>query len=249
MAHEEPSGSDEKIVPAYLANETLRNFIDSLHTTAVPDHIGRGLMPNLSNGSQSHVLHALKFLRLIEKNGNSSSDLRDLAAAFGSEAWAPKLGKLVTAAYAPILGDLNIASTTDEKLNRAFKDKTPLEPSVLDRAVRFFIKAMREAKVPLSPHLGKRKTRLANKEKTAKPAATAGGSGDRGPDGVTDPPPAKTTGPLPVGMIDFPIPIAAGSFIRVPTGITPSQFRLVKAIMDVVEAMSKQNAPEGAKES
>ncbi len=230
-----------KITPAYLAYETLRNFIESLHATAVPDHIGKGLMPNLSGGSQSHLLLALKFLKLIGSDGATTNELRELVRAFGGEKWPAAIGKVLMDAYKPILGGLNIASTSDEQLYKAFKERTPLDDSVLERAVRFFIRAMRDAKIPLSPHLGKRKPRRTNKAGSAKPPKakeSRNGSGDTGNGAV-----ASTT-LVPEGMIEIPIPIGnSPSFIRVPKGITMSQFPMVKAIADLIEALAKQNSP------
>jgi Family of unknown function (DUF5343) len=242
MSQIETDLKTSKVTPAYLAYETVRNFVASLHSTAMPDHIGKGLMPNLSGGTKSHMLAALRFLNLIETDGTPTEGMRRLVMSFGGDQWSSSLGDVLNAAYAPILDGLSVASTTDEKLLKAFKDKTSLDGSVLRRSVRFFIKAMRDAKVTLSPHLGKRRPRrFGSKPPSATKERDSNDTGAKSRETNN-----RLGAKLPDDMIEFPIPIGNQfGWIRVPKTITLNQFPMIKAVADVVEALAKQNSANG----
>lgn len=60
---------------------------------------------------------------------------------------SPTLELTIKSAYADILGDLDIATATDKRVRDLFKDAGGVEGSMLARAVRFYIKAAREAAI------------------------------------------------------------------------------------------------------
>ena len=66
------------------------------------------------------------------------------------------LSRSLRCAYAEVLGDLEIATATPHQIEGKLRE-AGLEGSTLDKAMRFFIAAMKDAKISHSPHLGRRK--------------------------------------------------------------------------------------------
>jgi hypothetical protein len=143
---------------AYVPFETFENFVSTLNSTLVPDHIDRGMMSNLSGAVQSHLLSALRFLGLVTgKDDKVTDEFRQLVSTYGTDGWNQALQALLKQAYADITVD--IGTTTDQKLRGAFETAFKLDGSMLDRAVRFYIQGFKRAGATISPHVGKRKPR------------------------------------------------------------------------------------------
>jgi hypothetical protein len=162
----------KKPIPAYLPYETFRSFIDTLHTTALPTVIDKSLMRNMSGGAQSHLMVALRFLGLIEDKGKVLPPLERLHAAFGSPEWAAELEKVFNSAYSSIMGVLSVDKATEKQLNDHFRQNTAVDGTMLDRAIRFYLTGLKDAKVTVSEHIGNRKRRPPVKRTNGKPAKT-----------------------------------------------------------------------------
>lgn len=104
---------------------------------------------------------ALRFLGLVEGQHNDTTQrLHTLVAATSSpDAFAAEMAATVLAAYKNVIGDLDVSKASVGQLENAFKDATSLEGSMLERVIRFYLKALKDAKFPISPFLLKRKAR------------------------------------------------------------------------------------------
>ncbi|HEV8002279.1 MAG TPA: DUF5343 domain-containing protein [Planctomycetaceae bacterium] len=239
------AGSETKIYPpVYVPYETFESFISTLSSTLVPPHIDRGMMGNLSGSVQGHLLSALKFLGLVVgKDGKVTDEFRQLVASHQTSEWKQTLQSLFKQAYSHITVD--VTETTDRKLREAFETAFKINGSMLDRAVRFYIRGLKEAGVAVSPHVGKRKPRAAGVRRQKSPnTAGNGGSGNSTLQPPTPPaphaPPAEIT---PKEMIDFPLPMGDKTgFIRVRADITIEQYPLVEAMLNAVKVLAKTNS-------
>ena len=146
--------TDKKpLSPVYSSFLTFRNFIESLHSTACPPQIDRSVMTGISGGNQGALLATLKFLHLIDHAGQVTDRMQRLVKNFGSEKkWPEELAEVVFDAYVPIVGDLDLDNGTFQQLKDAFKKKGNVDGQVLDKAIRFYLRALGEAGITFSPH-------------------------------------------------------------------------------------------------
>ena len=215
--------------PPYIPFETLTGFVDGLKKTTVPTHIDKSMMGKIAGGLQTYLLACLRFMGLTEgKNNEVTPALEKLVEAHGTEGYKPALAEIVKAAYAPVIGKIDLAKATAKQLDDAFGHQK-LDGVVRDRAIRFYLKALKMADIQVSPLLGARKPKGSGSSGSAKPrkpkAADTSKPASGGRSDVEKPrEPAD-------GMVEFPIPIGGDACIRVPQNITTKQLPLVRAIL------------------
>src|SRR5438552_325922 len=108
--------TENKIKPPYVAYTTFKNFLGSLKAGTIPSRIDRSLMIGLSGSSQSFLMNALRFFRLVDAADAPTDALESLVNSDGEErkkAWKGVFQK----AYGPMLGDLDLARATSALLN------------------------------------------------------------------------------------------------------------------------------------
>ncbi len=237
-------GGDGKFnyYPPYTPYQTVQGFIDSLDPRALPRQIDKSMMRTLSGGAQRKLWAGLIFLGFIKPDGLVTDLLKQIVGAKDNpDNRKALMANVITKAYEPVIKDFDATTGTAKQLEDAFRGVPGLESSTLKESIRFYIHARKACGLELSPYISARQPRAPRK-----PVVNAKTNGDKKPDGKPDlapgqKPPADET---PSGMVDFPIPIGnTNSFIRVPKSITISQFPMVKAITDVIEAMAKLNSP------
>ncbi len=235
--------------PAYVPFDTFETFIKSLKDVAtVPDHIEKSMMLRMSGGMQNHLSASLKFLGLIGPDNKTRDGLHALVSAYGTEEWAPVLAKLLEQRYAAILGGLNLKTGTASKLRERFKEATKLDGATLDKSMRFLAKALKAAKVEVSPFLFERKRpakrNAANGKARVEKAATAeqakgqedGLSQDRQPEPPAAPPP---------GTISYPIHFRGGKrtgSLIVPSDLTEEDVAMVELLIPMLRAYAGAGA-------
>ncbi|MBN2019958.1 MAG: DUF5343 domain-containing protein [Sedimentisphaerales bacterium] len=217
----------------YVSYPAFKAFIAHLNDAVTPDQIDYTMMPRTMSGAvRAAVISALKSLGLIDAQGNTSQKLKDLADAYNdTNKWPEALKKNVLSAYAGIVGDIDLKSVTRKQVDDLFLDATP---EMKEKCIRFFLSANKEAGVEYSPYLKIR--RRLHAKRTGK--ATQKSESLNNPP-LGEPSEEKT----PSDMFDLPIPIASAEkcFIRVPRNITAEQVNLVKAAVNYIDAMAKQN--------
>lgn len=163
---------DTKPVPPYLAYKTLKNFLRSL-SQGLPSRIDKTVMPSLSGGAQSQILHALKYLNLIEHSGAPTPALEPLVKAQGEEFQA-QFALAMRASY-PFLRDsaFNLQTTTAGQLDEQFGKLA--SGDTIRKCVTFFLSAAIDNGIPLSPYLKapKRRSSPNGKARKSRPASSA----------------------------------------------------------------------------
>jgi len=189
----------------------------------------------MSGGAKYAMTSALKSLGLIDEQSNTTPKLREIVAAYNSKDWPNIVKKYILSIYSDIAETFELKSATRKQVEEMFKDATP---QMKDKYMRFFLSANKDAGVEYSPHLKIRRRLPKKRSDTATQKSKALGFGKERtkPQGET-PKHEKT----PPDMFDLPIPIALGSFIRVPINTTVNQVAVVRAAVDYIEAMAKQN--------
>jgi hypothetical protein len=136
----------------YASWITVTNALDAL-AHGVPPNIDRTLFPGLNWAVQNQLITGLKFLRLIDANGDSTPQLVSLAEDTENrrENWAAVL----KSAYKDVF-DMDLTKASPLQLEQAIQ-KLGVSGDTLDKAVRFFLSAAGFAGIPLSPHLQRKK--------------------------------------------------------------------------------------------
>ncbi|MEY2509168.1 MAG: hypothetical protein QOH01_3497 [Verrucomicrobiota bacterium] len=174
--------------PPYVAYTTFKNFLASLNKNGIiPSRIDKTLMPGHSGSTQSYLMAALRFFKLIDQTGAPTDDLQDLVRAEG-EARKPIWCRIVESAYDPVIGNLDLSRATLGMLNEKFAAQD-LTGDTLRKCESFFAAAAEDAGITLSPQLkpntrGASGPRKARKKGQPKPSADNTSSGDEfGDDG------------------------------------------------------------------
>ena len=238
--------STGKMIPPYAPFETIMSVIDQMAKTFVPQRLDAELMPKMSGGMRSNVLSGLRSLGLIDAANHPTADMETLVEArkIGGERWPEMLGVLVRDKYGWALKGFDLGRVTSKQLRERFQDVGGVDGVMNDRAVRFFLKALTDAKIEFSPHLNARRPRGTVPRRPAQPKGENGASLPPANDATTGKTHKTETPSLPDGMFDVPIPIAdMKCFIRVPLAITTKQMPLVQAAIGVVAALAAQNEP------
>lgn len=172
MSTSPESGSGAKTaIPPYLSHKTFSNFIQSLKT-GVPARIDRSVMGSLSGTAQAHLLHALRYLNLIDAEATPTERLHQLATAQDAE--KPKiLREILTSSY-KFIGECNLdlGKCTSKQLEEAFA-KTGASSETLRKTLSFYLGVAKEAGMQLSPYLKRARKPRGTGQRTRGAAARA----------------------------------------------------------------------------
>ena len=185
-----PTESKEsKRTPPVLAWRTMQNFFRSL-AQAIPSRIDRSVMRSQSGAGQTQILHALKYLNLIDELGTPSPKLAQIVKSEGPE-HQKVLREVLTAAY-PFLREssFNLKSATHDQLAERFRQMA--SGDTVRKCMTFFIPAAKEAGIEMSPfirEIGKRTIPNGVKPRKQRPAQREPQFAQSGESNSTSPPP------------------------------------------------------------
>ena len=158
--------------PPYTSYRTFKTFIEDLHEQGVPSRIDRSVLTRFSGVVGSQLMHALRFLGLIEDDGRPTQRLKELIKAHGAGHWPEKLLEVLREEYAPMFA-IDLASATPSHFNEAFRRAFPAADAVVQKCVTFFLYAANDAGVKVSGRVlkGRKPRSLAPpRRKPARPA-------------------------------------------------------------------------------
>ena len=158
--------------PPYTSYRTFKTFIEDLHEHGVPSRIDRSVLTRFSGVVGAQLMHALRFLRLIEDDGRPTQRLKELVNAHGAGRWPETLLEVLREEYAPMFA-IDLETATPSHFNGAFRKAFPAAEAVVQKCVTFFLYAANDAGVRVSGRvLQGRKPRSLTplRKKAAKPA-------------------------------------------------------------------------------
>ena len=148
-----PGGSSEQAkstrTPPYTSYRTLKTFIEDLREHGVPSRIDRSVLTRFSGVVGTQLMHALRFLGLIEDHGRPTQRLKELVNAHGAGHWPEKLLELLRQEYAPMFA-IDLETATPSHFNEAFRKAFPAADAVVQKCVTFFLYAANDAGVKIS---------------------------------------------------------------------------------------------------
>ena len=157
--------------PPYTSYRTFKTFLDDLHEHGVPSRIDRSVLTRFSGVVGSQLVHALRFLGLIEDQGRPTERLRELVEAHGEPRWAETFLRVLRQEYAPMFA-IDLETATPSHFNEAFRKAFPAADAVVQKCVTFFLYAANDAGVKISGRVlkGRKPRSLAPRRKAPKPA-------------------------------------------------------------------------------
>ena len=139
--------SDEtKWSAVYMGWTTFKNSLDSL-ADDLPNVIDKSVFAGQSGSVQSQMIAGFKFLGLIGDNGQPTTDLKEIAVA--DEA-ARKRGmqRILKQRYTELFA-LDLTKTTAAQLYEKIGSAYNVGGDTREKAVRFFLAAVKYAELPL----------------------------------------------------------------------------------------------------
>jgi Family of unknown function (DUF5343) len=175
--------------PPYATWAAFLNFLNKLRDTTIPSRIDPTVFGNASGSVTYSIIAALKFLKLINAEGDPSPLFLKLVKASDEDRKAVMAG-IIKANYPTLFGGkIDITKATAGQFDEHIRDTYDAQGSTVDKIAAFFIAASQYAAIDLSPHIKARKPTAASASagKSRKQRRTAG---DEPED--RDPPPALT---------------------------------------------------------
>src|ERR1019366_5366579 len=210
------------LVPPYVGWGVFKATIDILAASVVPTGpLDRLVLNQMSGADHGALISALRFLGLADANKVASPAYRELVrSSVDPEAFKTALKRLLDSRYGPIVGTVNLQHGTMSELERAFKDFGVTQGQMLTKTIRFYLKALTECGVELSPHITKPNPKVGrpspNKgavEKNRPPRTQKSAAGQK---------PASGSAPeiIPSGFARLPIPGIEHAHIQYPVSMT-----------------------------
>ena len=142
---------ETKIKPPYVAYATFKNFIASMKDL-VPARIDttHPFMVGQSGSNQSYLISALRFFDLVNDR-TPNPMLKKLAQSEG-DARKNLWKELFERAYKPVLGDLDLTTSTAGMLHEKFRAQE-LTGETINKCFSFFVAGAEDAGLPMAQHL------------------------------------------------------------------------------------------------
>jgi hypothetical protein len=158
--------------PPYTSYRTFKTFIEDLHEHGVPSRIDRSVLTRFSGVVGTQLMHALRFLGLIEDDGRPTERLKGLVKAHGTGNWSERFLELLRHEYAPMFA-IDLETATPSHFSEAFRKAFPAADAVVQKCVTFFLYAANDAGVKISGRVlkGRKPRSLTPRRKPAKPVS------------------------------------------------------------------------------
>ena len=156
--------------PPYTSYRTFKTFIEDLHEHGVPSRIDRSVLTRFSGVVGTQLMHALRFLSLIEEDGRPTHRLKELMKAHDAGHWPEKFVELLRQEYSPMFA-IDLETATPSHFNEAFRKAFPAADAVVQKCVTFFLYAANDAGVKISGRVlkGRKPRSLTPRRKAARP--------------------------------------------------------------------------------
>jgi Family of unknown function (DUF5343) len=157
--------------PPYTSYRTFKTFIEDLHERGVPSRVDRSVLTRFSGVVGTQLMHALRFLGLIEEDGRPTPRLKELVNAHATGHWPETLLQRLRQEYAPMFA-IDLETATPSHFNEAFRRAFPAADAVVQKCVTFFLYAANDAGVKISGRVlkGRKPRSVTPRRKAARPA-------------------------------------------------------------------------------
>ncbi|MEO8563889.1 MAG: hypothetical protein ABI601_17550 [bacterium] len=222
---------EAKLPLPYGPFEGFKSFVIRLKKTVVPKAIDSSMMGNMSGTSRAQLRATLRFFQLTDDDGVVSPIMHSLVSAVGTEAWQTVLGDVIDNAYSDILRDLDITSATLGQLIDRLRTGGGAGGSVLRKATRFYLTAIKEAGIPASPLFHERGlSTVAEGGRAAKSKSPGKPNGNAAPTPAhAPPPPGRSHDPAKEEAVPVKLPGREPLVIYLPLDMSDAEWNYVDA--------------------
>jgi hypothetical protein len=143
--------------PPYVSYKTFGNFLHTLEPQ-VPNRIDRSIWGELFSGSTgTQLMSAMRFLNLIDAKSIPTARLKLLVPATG-EHRAALQRQVVEESYAFVLkGNVDVQNATYAQMEELFQNTYHMKGDVCRKCIKFFVEFSKDAGIPLSPQITKKR--------------------------------------------------------------------------------------------
>lgn len=154
----------------------------------------------IASGNERKIVNGLKFLDLIDENGNSKENMKSLYLK--GEDFAKSLGKAVRDAYSVLVEKVDIQKATTNDIVNSLQRDYGMAPSTANQGACVFLFLANKAGLPLSLSLAEESTGLQEKPKkiVERPPKTSKQSGQPGSAGGIGAKPEGNYALIPEGL-------------------------------------------------
>ena len=221
-----------KIAPPYMSYGVFQSAIDTLAESTVPTGaLDRRVLDNLSGADHGALISGLRFLGYVDEERRATDSFRKLVAASKEPGNFQALLLEALVKYDPIIGNVDVESGTATQLEKAFRDYGVPQGQMLTKTIRFYIKALQQIGIKVSPHITKPKPRT--------PRNGAKKTERRGGAGTFIPSQSNAEHSIPKGFDRMPVPGLPNAFIQFPLDLTTDQVDLFGAVVNVLRTFAK----------
>lgn len=143
--------------PPYVSYKTFGSFMGNLQQH-LPTRIDRSYWDGMFSGSTgTQLMAAMRFLNLVDANSRPTPHLKVLVPATG-EHRAALMRQVANDAYAFVLkGNLDLQNATYAEVEDVFKNTFRMKSDVCRKCIKFFTEYLKDAGIPLSPQITKKR--------------------------------------------------------------------------------------------
>lgn len=141
-------------IPPYMGWATWHRLLEGLKTF-IPPHLDRSYYDSLgfSGTQRSQAVLALRYLKLTNEDRSPTEKLQLLINATDNE-YKHIFREIIRHSYQPFFENPGPQNATMGDLEEYFKE-VGASSGVVDKCITFFLKASKEAEIPLSPQLSR----------------------------------------------------------------------------------------------
>jgi hypothetical protein len=228
------ASDQSKPLPPYMSYGVFKSAIDTLAESTVPTGpLDRRVLDNLSGADHGALISGLRFLGYVDAERRATESYRQLIGASKEPAKFQEHLSHALEKYDSVVGNLDMEFGTAAEVERAFREYGVPQGQMLTKTIRFYIKALQEIGITVSPHITKPKPRTPRANGTKKPNRGMTGRG-----GGAGHIPAQQSA-TPKGFDRMPVPGLPDAFIQFPLDLTPEQVDLFGAVVNVLRTFAK----------
>ena len=163
--------SEKAVAAVYVSWKTFQNSLEQLSKAELPNVIDKTVFTGMAFSVQNQLFTGMRFLGLIDDKSKPTEDLEALACD-EETARKAKLKEILQRRYSELFA-LNLKKTTPDELDKKMAEAYSVSGETRDRAVRFFIGAMKYLGIEVSPLLAGKKMNGAPRKRVPRKQANA----------------------------------------------------------------------------
>jgi len=219
-----------KLPPPYMSYGVFKSTIATLAEAIVPTGpLDRRVLDGMSGADHSSLMSGLYFLGYVDQERRATESYRQLIAASKEPTkFKSILLETINDKYDDVIGNLDMQNGTATEVEKVFKEYGVPQGQMLNKTIRFYVKALKECGVPVSKFITKAKPRTPRNGKKAEKTTPKGSVMQSGKEQS-----------IPKGFERMPVPGLADAFVQFPLNLTEAHCDLFDSVVRVLRTFAK----------